>query len=41
VASENNVIARKFVFGNNRERNILRSSQTALQLLRKVILKEL
>lgn len=41
VASENKVIARKYVFGNNRERNILRSSQTALQLLRKVILGEL
>jgi nicotinamide-nucleotide amidase len=34
-------IAQKFVFGNNRERNILRSSQTALHLLRKLILSEL
>ncbi len=41
VASENDVIAQKFIFGDNRERNILRSSQTALQLLRKVILSEL
>jgi nicotinamide-nucleotide amidase len=41
VASEKNVIALKFVFGDNRERNILRSSQTALQLLRRVILKEI
>ena len=41
VATENKVITRKYVFGNNRERNILRSSQTALQLLRKVILGEL
>ena len=41
VAGEDKVIARKYVFGNNRERNILRSSQTALQLLRKVILGEL
>lgn len=41
VATEDKVIARKFVFGNNRERNIIRSGQTALQLLRKVILGEL
>jgi nicotinamide-nucleotide amidase len=41
VATENTVFAQKFVFGDNRERNILRSSQTALQLLRKVILQEL
>ena len=41
VAGTNKTIAKKFVFvGNNRERNILRSSQTALQLLRKLILKE-
>jgi nicotinamide-nucleotide amidase len=40
VASENTVIAQKFVFGDNRERNILRSSQTALQLLRKITLGE-
>lgn len=41
VAGKNNVFAEKFVFGNNRERNIIRSSQTALQILRRVILKEL
>ncbi len=41
VASEKNVIAMKFVFGDNRERNISRSSQTALQMLRKEILKEI
>ena len=41
VACDDKVIARKFVFAGNRERNILRSSQTALQLLRKVILKEI
>lgn len=41
VASEKNVIAIKYVFGDNRERNILRSSQTALQLLRRMILKEI
>ncbi len=41
VAGTKKIIAKKFVFvGNNRERNILRSSQTALQLLRKLILKE-
>jgi nicotinamide-nucleotide amidase len=41
VAGKNKVFTKKFVFGNNRERNIVRSSQTALQLLRRVILKEL
>ena len=41
VADEKRVFAKKFVFGNNRERNIIRSSQTALQILRRVILKEL
>ena len=41
VASEQKVIAKKFVFGDNRERNIIRSSQTALQLLRRIIIKEL
>jgi nicotinamide-nucleotide amidase len=40
VATENMVIAQKFVFGDNRERNILRSSQTALQMLRKITLDE-
>ncbi len=41
IAGENKVFAKKFVFGNNRERNIIRSSQTALQILRRVILEEL
>ncbi len=41
IACENRVFAKKFVFGNNRERNIIRSSQTALQILRRVILEEL
>lgn len=41
VAGEQKVIAKKFVFGDNRERNIIRSSQTALQLLRRIIMKEL
>ena len=40
VATETKVIAKKFVFGNNRERNILRSSQTALQMLRRVLVKD-
>ncbi|MCF6333977.1 MAG: competence/damage-inducible protein A [Draconibacterium sp.] len=41
VAGENKAFAEKFVFGFNRERNILRSSQTALQILRRVILEDL
>ena len=41
IAGKNRVFAKKFVFGNNRERNIIRSSQTALQILRRVILEEL
>lgn len=40
VAGQNEAIAEKFVFGDNRERNIIRSSQTALQMLRRLILKE-
>jgi len=38
VAGPGKTVAEKFVFGDNRERNIIRSSQTALQLLRKSIL---
>ncbi|MBT3385265.1 MAG: competence/damage-inducible protein A [Prolixibacteraceae bacterium] len=41
VAGKQKVFAKKFVFGNNRERNIIRSSQTAMQILRRVILKDL
>lgn len=41
IAGENKVFAKKFVFGDNRERNIIRTSQTALQILRRIILKEL
>lgn len=41
VAGLNKVVAFKFQFGDNRERNIIRSSQTALQLLRRVILGEI
>jgi nicotinamide-nucleotide amidase len=40
VAGKNAVIAKKFVFGNNRERNIIRSSQTALQMLRQFVLEK-
>jgi len=41
IASKNGITAQKYVFGDNRERNISRSSQTALQMLRRVVLKEL
>ena len=41
VAGDKKVFAKKYVFGNNRERNIIRSSQTALQILRRIILKEM
>ena len=41
VAGEKKVFAKKFVFGNNRERNIIRSSQTALQILRRIVLADL
>jgi len=37
VAGPAKFIAQKYVFGSNRERNILRSSQTALQMLRKLL----
>ena len=40
VSGPHKTMAKKFVFGNNRERNIIRSGQTALQLLRRVILME-
>lgn len=39
VAGENQVVASKFVFGDNRERNIIRSAQTALQMLRRFIME--
>ena len=41
VANAEKVIAKKFLFGDNRERNIIRSSQTALQMLRRLIIKEI
>lgn len=41
VAKEGQVFAKRFQFGDNRERNIIRSSVTALSMLRKMILGEL
>lgn len=41
VTGENKTLAFKSVFGDNRERNIIRSSQTALQILRRLILNEI
>ncbi|MDD4425290.1 MAG: competence/damage-inducible protein A [Mariniphaga sp.] len=40
IASPNHTTAEKFVFGDIRERNIIRSGQTALQLLRRKIINE-
>ncbi len=40
VAGKNMVFTKKFNFGHNRERNILRSTQSALNLLRCLIMKE-
>lgn len=40
VAGQKNTEVVKYRFGDNRERNIIRSSQTALQMLRRLILKE-
>lgn len=39
VASKEKVIALKFVFGDNRQRNIIMTAQTSINLLRKFILK--
>jgi len=41
VAGETKTVVKKFVFGENRERNIIRSSQTALQMLRRIILNHI
>lgn len=38
VASEDGVIAKKFLMGNNRERNIRKTALTALNMLRKILL---
>lgn len=40
VASEEKTIAMKFIFGDNRHRNIQMTANTALNMLRKIILKE-
>ncbi len=40
VAGPAKFFCKKFVFGNNRERNILRASQTALQMMRRLIIQE-
>lgn len=39
IAGPTKLIAQKFVFGYNRERNIMRTAQTALSMLRKMILE--
>jgi nicotinamide-nucleotide amidase len=39
VAGLNETVVEKYIFGDNRERNTIRSSQTALQMLRRLILK--
>lgn len=39
AAGPDKTVTEKYVLGDNRERNIIRSSQTALQLLRRTILK--
>lgn len=41
VAGKNKAFAKRYIFGNNRERNIIRTSQTALQLLRRAMIEEL
>lgn len=40
VASENKVVVKKFLFGENRERNIRKTAVTALNMLRKHIIAE-
>ena len=40
VAGMKGTYTAKYVFGENRERNIIRSGQTALQMLRKIIISE-
>ena len=40
AAGPKGVISEKYVFRHNRERNIIRSSQTALNLLRTLILND-
>ncbi len=40
VAAKQNVIVKRYTFAHNRERNILRSSQSAINMLRELILTE-
>ncbi len=40
VASQNKVIAKKYLFGENRERNIVKTGLTALNMLRKLMIEE-
>lgn len=40
VASKNGTVSSQFLFGDNRERNIIRASWAALDFLRKEVLKE-
>jgi nicotinamide-nucleotide amidase len=40
VSGTNHTVVRKYVFGDNRERNIIRASQTAIQLLRNMLLED-
>ena len=41
LANKEKVIALKFMFGNNRQRNIIMTASAAINLLRRVILKEI
>jgi len=41
VATPKDIISKKFLFGDNRERNILRASIAALDLLRKVLINNI
>jgi len=40
VASKHKMISKKFQFGSNRERNIMRTASTALNMVRQLILEE-
>ena len=40
VASRKGVVSKKFLFGDNRERNVTRASSSALNLLREILLSE-
>ncbi len=40
VAGPNKTITEKYIFGDNRERNIIRTSQTTLQMLRRMLIDD-